>query len=416
MPSSLGLSQLQIRDRRNFKSLELQSCSSLAISTIQSYDKLKSLEMPSSLGLSRLEISDRRNLKSLELQSFSSLSILTILSCDELTSLELPSSPHLSRLQISFCCNLKSLELPSSPGLSQLEIEYCDNFTSLELQSAPRLSQVQIRHCQNLTFLKEVSLPSLEKLSLSTVRRVVLIMFVSASSSLESLFINNIDDMAASPHFLNQRSVIARLDMLRTAVISFKDWKCPKFASFEVASLPCLEELSLGGVGAKLLSKLISLRELGVHECCQLTSLPEEMHSLRNLQELYLCDSLILQIRCSVTTGGNWSRIAHIPHIHFFDDKGIKFKMLKICIEVLMRAEVLCQSMFLSTSHFFIEISICWILRCYDVSQGSPGLGSFTSLMDLHICDCAELTSRSEEMHSLKSLPTLKKLSLLEPT
>ncbi|WKA13319.1 hypothetical protein VitviT2T_030630 [Vitis vinifera] len=438
MPSSLGLSQLQIRDRRNFKSLELQSCSSLAISTIQSYDKLKSLEMPSSLGLSRLEISDRRNLKSLELQSFSSLSILTILSCDELTSLELPSSPHLSRLQISFCCNLKSLELPSSPGLSQLEIEYCDNFTSLELQSAPRLCQVQIRHCQNLTFLKEVSLPSLEKLFLSTVRRVVLIMFVSASSSLESLFINNIDDMvsppeellqhlstlhnlkcsglATSPHWIGSLTSLSEseisdspdltclelpsslcLSSLKVndcpnltclklqpypCLSSLKIGKCPKFASFEVASLPCLEELSLGGVGAKLLSKLvsifassslkslyiweihdmrslpkdllqhlstlqtlhilkcsrletlshwigslISLRELGVHECCQLTSLPEEMRSLRNLQELYLCDSLILRIRCSVTTGGNWSRIAHIPHIHFFDDKGIKFKV-----------------------------------------------------------------------------------------
>lgn len=37
-----------------------------------------------------------------------------------------------------------------------------------------------------------------------------------------------------------------------------------------------------------------------------------------------------------------------------------------------------------------------------------PWIGSFTSVMDLHICDCAELTSRSEEMHSLKSLPTLK--------
>lgn len=102
--------------------------------------------------------------------------------------------------------------------------------------------------------------------------------------------------------------------------------------------------------------------------------------------------------------------------------------MLKICIEVLMRAEVLCQLMFLSTSSLKSlsvgcsdammsprgAASTCFqdpnsqIEFCSGFAILQPWIGHFTSLMDLHICDCAELTSRSEEMHSLKSLLTLK--------
>ncbi|KAL6314301.1 hypothetical protein AAG906_018997 [Vitis piasezkii] len=430
-PSFPCLSTLEIEECRNLTSFELYSSPCLSTSKIEKCPGLTSFELhfsprlseleirgcsltflklQSSPCLSKLEISECPNLTSLELQSFDSLAILIIWSCDKLTSLELPSSPHLSQSHISFCCNLKSLKLPSSPRLSQLEILYCGNLTSLELQSAPRLSELEIGHCPNLTSLKEVSLPCLEKLSLSTVRKKVLIMFASASSSLESLFIDNMDDMASlpeeplqhlstlrnlkcsglatSPHWIGSFTSLSELEISDCPNLTFlelqpypclsslKIGKCPNLASFRVASLPRLEKLSLGGVGAELLSKLISvfassslqslyiweiddmisipedllqhlstlqtlhilkcsclatlthwigslisLTELGVHECHQLTSLPEEMRSLKNLQKFYICDCPRLQIRCKEETGEDWARIAHIPHIYFYDDE-----------------------------------------------------------------------------------------------
>ena len=72
------------------------------------------------------------------------------------------------------------------------------------------------------------------------------------------------------------------------------------------------------------------------------------------------------------------------------------------------------KSLSVGSSDAMMSTSTCFqdpnsqIELCSGFAILQPWIGSFTSVMDLHICDCAELTSRSEEMHSLKSLPTLK--------
>ena len=69
------------------------------------------------------------------------------------------------------------------------------------------------------------------------------------------------------------------------------------------------------------IGSLISLTELGVHECRQLKSLPKEMRSLKNLQKFYIWDSQHLEKICRQKTGEDWPRIAHIPHIDFYTDQ-----------------------------------------------------------------------------------------------
>ena len=437
-PSFPHLSELEIEECPELTSFELHSSPCLSNSKIKSCPGLTSFKLHSSPRLSTLEIDECLKLMSFELHSSPSLSKLEIFDCHDLTFLELQSSPSLSQFDLSFCHNLKSLKLLSMSSLTMLNIWCCDELTSLELPSSPGLSQLEIRYCPNLTSLNEVSLSHLEKLSLSTVRQEVLIMFVSASCSLESLFIDNIDDTVFPPHELLQHlstvhylkcsglatspswiGSLASLSVLEICnypnltclelqsssclsslkvsdcrsltclelhsypcLSSLKIEKCPELASFKAASLPRLEKLNLGRVGAELLSRfmpvfasislkslyiwgindmvtlpedlfqhlstlqtlhilecsrlatlphsigsLISLTELGVHECCELTLLPEEMRSLNNLQKLYICDCLDLLIRCRENTGEDWSKIVHIPHIYFYDDDGIRFKV-----------------------------------------------------------------------------------------
>ncbi|XP_034679066.1 putative disease resistance protein RGA3 [Vitis riparia] len=309
-------------------------------------------EGPSFSHLSKLYIHECSSLASLH--SSPSLSQLEIIDCHNLASLELHSSPCLSQLEIINCHNLASLELHSSPCLSRLTIHDCPNLTSMELPSSPPLSRLEIRKCPNLASFKVAPLPSLETLSLFTVRYGVIwqIMSVSASSSsLKSLYIESIDDMISLPKELLQHVSglvtlqicecpnLQSLELPSSHCLSkLKIINCPNLASFNVSSLPRLEELSLRGVRAEVLRQLMfvsassSLKSLRILEIDGMISLPEEpLQYVSTLETLYI-------VKCS--------GLATLLH---------------------------------------------W-------------MGSLSSLMELIICDCSELTSLPEEIYSLKKL------------
>ncbi|KAJ9672965.1 hypothetical protein PVL29_026293 [Vitis rotundifolia] len=402
----------------------------------------------SSPSLSQLNITDCHNLASLELHSSPSLSQLQITNCHNLASLELHSSPSLSQLEITNCHNLASLELHSSPSLSQLMINDCPNLTSMELPSSLCLSELYIRKCPNLASFKVAPLPSLETLSLFTVRYGVIwqIMSVSASSSsLKSLYIESIDDMISLPKELLQHVSglvtlqiyecpnLQSLELPSSHCLSkLKIINCPNLASFNVASLPRLEELSLGGVRAEVLRQLMfvsassSLKSLRIWEIDGVISLPEEplqhisglvtleIRECPNLQSLELpsshCLSKLKIIKCPNLASFN---VASLPRLEELSLGGV-------------RAEVLRQLMYVSASsslkslrireidgmislpeeplQYVSTLETLYIVKCSGLATLLHWMGSLSSLMELIIYDCSELTSLPEEIYSLKKL------------
>ncbi|WKA13345.1 hypothetical protein VitviT2T_030651 [Vitis vinifera] len=340
---SPSLSQLEIRYCHNLASLELHSSPSLSQLTIIDCHNLASLELPSSLRLSDLDIRKCPNLASLELHSSPSLSQLTIINCHNLASLELHSSPCLSRSWIYECPNLASFKVAPLPsletlslftvrygvicqimsvsaslkslyigsiddmislpkellqhvsGLVTLRIRECPNLQSLELPSSPSLSELRIINCPNLASFNVASLPRLEELSLRGVRAEVLrqFMFVSASSSLKSLCIREIDGMIS----------------LREEPLQY------------VSTLETLHIVKCSGLATLLhwMGSLSSLTELIIFGCSELKSLPEEIYSLKKLQTFYFCDYPDLEERYK-ETGEDRAKIAHIPHVSFYSD------------------------------------------------------------------------------------------------
>ena len=353
-----------------------------------------SLESLGLFNMPKLKELWRMDLLAEEVPTFSHLSQLEIRNCHNLASLELHSSPCLSQLKIIDCPGFLSLELHSSPSLSRLTIDDCPNLTSMELPSSLCLSQLDIRKCPNLASFKVAPLPSLETLSLFTVRYDVIrqIMFVS---SLRSLSIGSIDDMISLPKELLQHVSglvtlqirecpnLQSLELPSSHCLSkLKIIKCPNLASFNVASLPRLEELSLRGVSAEVLRQLMfvsassslkslgiweidgmislpeeplqyvstletlyivkcsglatllhwmgslsSLTELIIYNCSELTSLPEEIYSLKKLQTFYFCHYPHLEERYNKETGEDRAKIDHLPRIYFEKDFPMRYKV-----------------------------------------------------------------------------------------
>ncbi|XP_034678718.1 putative disease resistance protein RGA4 isoform X2 [Vitis riparia] len=329
---SPSLSQLEIGNCHNLASLELHSSPSLSQLIITDCHNLASLELHSSISLSQLRINDCPNLTSMELPSSVCLSELYIRKCPNLASFKVAPLPSLETLSLftvrygviwqimSVSASLKSLYIESIDdmislpkellqhvsGLVTLEICECPNLQSLELPSSPSLSELRIINCPNLASFNVASLPRLEELSLRGVRAEVLrqFMFVSASSSLKSLRICEIDGMISLPE--EPLQYVSTLETLHIV-------KCSGLATL------------LHWMGS-----LSSLTELIIFDCSELTSLPEEIYSLKKLQTFYFCDYPHLEERYNKETGEDWAKIAHIPHVHFQLDFNKEFELLNI--------------------------------------------------------------------------------------
>ncbi|WKA13312.1 hypothetical protein VitviT2T_030626 [Vitis vinifera] len=475
---------------------QLPSLKSLGLHDMKEVVELKegSLTTPLFPSLESLELSFMPKLKELwrmdllaeEGPSFSHLSQLKISYCHNLASLELHSSPSLSQLEIHYCPNLTSLELPSSLCLSNLYIGYCPNLASLELHSSPCLSRLEIRECPNLASFKVAPLPYLETLSLFTVRYGVIWQIMSVSASLKFLYIESIDDMISLPKELLQHVSglvtlqirecpnLQSLELPSSPSLSeLRIINCPNLASFNVASLPRLEKLSLRGVRAEVLRQLIfvsassslkslrireidgmislpeeplqyvstletlyivkcsglatllhwmgslsSLTELIIYDCSELTSLPEEICSLKKLQKFYFCDYPHLEKRYNKET-----EIRECPNLASF--KVAPLPYLETLSLFTVRYGVIWQIMSVSASlkSLYIGSIDDMISLQKDLLQHVSGLvtlqirecpnlqslelPSSPSLSELRIINCPNLAS-----FNVASLPRLEKLSL----
>ncbi|KAL6314315.1 hypothetical protein AAG906_019013 [Vitis piasezkii] len=419
---SPSLSQLRINDCPNLTSMELPSSHCLSELDIGGCPNLASFKVAPLPSLKTLFLQRVRygcpNLQSLELHSSPCLSRLTIDDCPNLTSMELPSSLCLSELDIGKCPNLASFKVAPLPsletlslftvrygviwqimsvsassslkslyiesiddmislpkellqhvsGLVTLQIRECPNLQSLELPSSHCLSKLKIIKCPNLASFNVASLPRLEELSLRGVRAEVLrqLMFVSASSSLKSLGIWEIDGMISLPE-----EPLQYVSTLETLYIV----KCSGLATL------------LHWMGS-----LSSLTELIISGCSELTSLPEEIYSFKKLQTFYFCGYPDLEERYNKETGKDRAKIAHIPHVRF----DIDFDMhVKVWYDNSQSLEL----------HSSPSLSRLTIHDCPNLT--SMELPSSLCLSELDIRKCPNLAS-----FKVAPLPSLETLSL----
>ncbi|KAB2608213.1 disease resistance protein RGA2-like [Pyrus ussuriensis x Pyrus communis] len=65
------------------------------------------------------------------------------------------------------------------------------------------------------------------------------------------------------------------------------------------------------------LTSFTSLRRLILNSCPKLLSLPEEMHRLTALTDVWIVDCHDLERRCQRNTGEDWPKISHVPNVYF---------------------------------------------------------------------------------------------------
>ena len=287
-PSFPCLSKVQISDCADLASILLLPCPLLSQLSIWNCGSLASLELHSSPSVSTITIGCCARLTTFLVPPSSLLEYLEINFCGNLASLELHSSPDRTLL-IRECPKLTSLSVPPSPLLSYVEIRSCVDLASLELHSSPSLSELKVSKCPKLTSLKVSSVPCLKTIELDEVREEVLrrLMLSTTVSSLESLYISSIDDLMSLPDELHQH--VSTLQSLQ-----IKD--CSHLATLPhwIGNLTSLTTLGIGNCpelaslpqDMRFLSSLTSLKNLTIVSCPQLTSFPEELRSLRSLKTL----------------------------------------------------------------------------------------------------------------------------------
>ncbi|CBI21706.3 unnamed protein product, partial [Vitis vinifera] len=207
--------------------------------------------------------------------------------------------PCLIKIEISRCSRCKILPPFSQlPSLKSLKLQNMKEVVELNEDSSatPLFPSLESLGLFNMPKLKE--LWRMDLLAEEVLRQL---MFVSASSSLKSLGIWEIDGMISLPE-----EPLQYVSTLETLYIV----KCSGLATL------------LHWMGS-----LSSLTELIIYNCSELTSLPEEIYSLEKLQTFYFCDYPHLEERYNKETGEDRAKIDHLPRIYFEKDFPMRYKV-----------------------------------------------------------------------------------------
>nr|DAD48561.1 TPA_asm: hypothetical protein HUJ06_018498 [Nelumbo nucifera] len=126
-----------------------------------------------------------------------------------------------------------------------------------------------------------------------------------ASPSLEFEVVNDVLE-ALQPHsnlevFSIQRFPGTRLPSWITMIERVIIWECPNLISLQ---------------GGNQDSSSVSLKQLNINRCSNLTSLWEEIQGFTSLKELKIVGCPNLTRRYNKETGEDWNKIAHIPNVH----------------------------------------------------------------------------------------------------
>ncbi|XP_042488350.1 putative disease resistance protein RGA3 isoform X2 [Macadamia integrifolia] len=283
--------------------LEIQSCCSLT-----------SLHYGQHTSLTELDVSYCDGIGSLpkELHEFTSLRTMNILYCSPLDVLFMDEflPPKLKTLSLWGIQQLKFLaEAEAPPMLEDLKIYFCDGLKSLPSgwQKCTSLKSLKIEYCSQLEFLfsdgvedEDFPLPVLEDIELSGLHQLrSLPKGLHRCASLEMLSIHD----------------CPKLEVLFSDGVEEEEDEC---------LLPVLETIRLQELNGmrslpNFLHKLSSLKELYIGDCENLTSLPEDglPASLEHLK-ITRCNADLSE-RCQ-QGGEDWPKISHIPSVEISEN------------------------------------------------------------------------------------------------
>ncbi|KAL5556219.1 hypothetical protein UlMin_038455 [Ulmus minor] len=310
----LKIDSYSFTENRSLKSLRIDGASKFVFVMESSYESLESLS------LSDLPAS----LKSFPLDSF-----------PKIKSLDIRDSPNLESISVSdrLCQGLTSLTLNVCPNFIMFP---GDGFT---FPSLTRLSMVK---CDRLKFLPETLhnlFPSLRSLIISDCKKLInsrMSWNLKTLPNLTTFEIARSGDVTSFPEegllpptlTLFDIQSLSSLETLDNrglgALTSLKKLKihyCLKLKTIPDEGLPTsLEELSISecplletldnsGLGA-----LTSLKTLWISDCPKLNALPEKGLPT-SITELSIWDCPLLEEKCEREKGEYWTKIAHIPSI-----------------------------------------------------------------------------------------------------
>ncbi|KAJ7942583.1 Disease resistance protein [Quillaja saponaria] len=239
---------------------------------------------------------------------------LSVSGCNEELLRSISNCPNLTLLPDGMMRELTCLKELEIRGFNKLEV------LSNELIGLNALQILNIQNCDVLESFTEQALrglTSLQKLGVSYCPRLKsLSEGFQHLTSLQNLEIRSCPELVAFPNGISQLTSLRSLYVK----VSFcgKNRPCVLPEGFQY--IPMLQILSLRGLHIlslpDCLGDLISLQELMIIRCPKLISLPESIQRLTNLQKLKIkgCHRELHQ-RCRRETGGDWHKIAHIPHV-----------------------------------------------------------------------------------------------------
>ncbi|KAL5556235.1 hypothetical protein UlMin_038471 [Ulmus minor] len=253
-------------ENRSLKSLEIRDASKFVFVMESSYESLESLS------LSDLPAS----LKSFPLDSF-----------PKIKDLEIRDSPNLESISVSdrLCQGLTSL--------SSLSLDGCPNFIMFPGDgfTFPSLLSLWIQDCDRLKFLPETLhnlFPSLQSLGIHNCPEVESFSVIGLPLKLRELGISDCKKLINSRMSCNLKTLpdLTRFRITRSGdVTSFPEEGLlpPTLTSLYIDSLSSLETLDNSGLGA-----LTSLRKLSIGDCPKLNAIPEEGRYLL-LVQVFVC-------------------------------------------------------------------------------------------------------------------------------